>query len=126
MMSMSGGWFFVVASEAITVGNKQIALPGIGSYVALAIEHKNLDAIGYAIAAMTVVIIIYDQLLFRPLVVWADNFRVKEAAAQAPPHSWFLQLFQRAPTMHRAARPVAFGMRHLCEPGCSTFCRRRV
>jgi NitT/TauT family transport system permease protein len=68
MMSMSGGWFFVVASEAIVVGDLHIALPGIGSYVARAIEHRNLVAVGWAIVAMTITILIYDQLLFRPLV----------------------------------------------------------
>ncbi|MDN5873144.1 MAG: ABC transporter permease subunit, partial [Sinobacteraceae bacterium] len=73
MMSMSGGWFFVVASEAITVGNHSILLPGIGSYVAVAIEQKNLNAIGWAIGAMLVVILLYDQLLFRPLITWGDR-----------------------------------------------------
>ena len=57
MMSMSGGWFFVVASEAITVGNTTITLPGIGSYIALAIKHENLAAIGWAVLAMLLVII---------------------------------------------------------------------
>ncbi len=113
MMSMSGGWFFVVASEAITVGDQQIALPGIGSYVALAIERENLGAIGYAVLAMTVVIIVYDQLLFRPLVVWADNFRVTQVAAQAVPHSWFLHLLRRASVMQRAARPASIGLHRL-------------
>ncbi len=113
MMSMSGGWFFVVASEAITVGDQQIMLPGIGSYVALAIQQENLAAIGAAILAMTVVILIYDQLLFRPLVVWADNFRAEQTAAQTTPHSWFLQLLRRSRTIHLGARPVAFGMRRL-------------
>ena len=105
MMSMSGGWFFVVASEAITVGNQQIALPGIGSYVALAISQENLGAIGYAILAMTVVIVIYDQLLFRPLVVWADGFRVEQTAAQTSPHSWFLQLLRRSRAISLANSP---------------------
>src|SRR6202161_520690 len=67
MMSMSGGWFFVVAAEAITVGHTTVTLPGVGSYIALAIEQKNLHAIGWAIAAMFVVILLFDQLLFRPL-----------------------------------------------------------
>ena len=70
MMSMSGAWFFVVASEAITVGDKTITLPGIGSYVAIAIDHKSLPAVGWSILAMTVVILLYDQLIFRPLVAW--------------------------------------------------------
>ncbi len=62
MMSMSGGWFFVVASEAISVGNLQIALPGVGSYVAMAIQQRNLAAVGWAILAMTIAILLYDQL----------------------------------------------------------------
>jgi NitT/TauT family transport system permease protein len=113
MMSMSGGWFFVVASEAITVGDQQIALPGIGSYVALAIRRENLGAIGWAILAMTAVIIVYDQLLFRPLVVWADNFRVTQVAAQTVPHSWFLQLLRSSRMMLLAVRPAAFVMRRM-------------
>ena len=78
MMSMSGSWFFVVASEAISVGHTNIALPGIGSYIALAIEQGNLRAIGWAIAAMLIVILLYDQLIFRPLVVWSDRFRIDQ------------------------------------------------
>src|ERR1700675_790543 len=64
MMSMSGGWFFVVAAEAITVGNTTITLPGVGSFIAKAIEHRDLAAVTWAIAAMLVVILAYDQLLF--------------------------------------------------------------
>ena len=78
MMSMSGGWFFVVASESISVGHTTVALPGVGSYIALAIEQKNLHAIGWAIATMLIVILLYDQLLFRPLVAWVDRFRVEQ------------------------------------------------
>src|SRR5690349_17960595 len=63
MMSMSGGWFFVVASEAIRVGHTAVALPGVGSYIALAIEQRNLAAIGWAILTMLVVILLYDQLI---------------------------------------------------------------
>ena len=86
MMSMSGGWFFVVASEAITVGNTTVTLPGVGSYVALAIEQQNLAAIGCAILTMLLVIIAYDQLLFRPLVAWADKFRFEQTASGNAPH----------------------------------------
>jgi NitT/TauT family transport system permease protein len=96
MMSMSGGWFFVVASEAISVGQVSVALPGVGSYVALAIQRQDLTAIGWAIFTMTVVIVLYDQLLFRPLVTWADKFRAEQAAAEVTPQSWVLNLFGRA------------------------------
>ena len=73
MMSMSGGWFFVVASEAITVGDNTWTLPGIGSYVAAANNDGTLGAIGAAIVAMLMVILLYDQLLFRPLVAWSAS-----------------------------------------------------
>jgi NitT/TauT family transport system permease protein len=96
MMSMSGGWFFVVASEAITVGNKTIVLPGIGAYLAQAIQEKNLAAVGWVVLAMVLVIILYDQLLFRPLVAWADKFRFELTAAQTTPESWFLTVLVRS------------------------------
>ncbi len=108
MMSMSGGWFFVVASEAISVGNEQIALPGIGTYVALAIERQNLGAIGWALGAMTVVILLYDQLMFRPLVVWADHFRYEQAAAQTVPHSWFLNVLRQGRILPLTIRPLEY------------------
>ncbi|MBW8831489.1 MAG: ABC transporter permease subunit [Burkholderiales bacterium] len=95
MMSMSGGWFFVVASEAISVSNQSIKLPGVGSYIALAIEAKDLGAIGWAIAGMLVGILLYDQLLFRPLVAWADKFRFEESGSETAPQSWLLSWLRR-------------------------------
>ncbi|MBY8946844.1 ABC transporter permease subunit [Pseudomonas sp. SH10-3B] len=107
MMSMSGGWFFVVASEAITVGDKTITLPGVGSYLALAIAQKDLHAVGYVILAMIAVILIYDQFLFRPLVAWADKFRMETTASQgAAPQSWLLNLIQRTRVVQRILRPI--------------------
>jgi NitT/TauT family transport system permease protein len=96
MMSMSGGWFFVVAAEAINVGNTKVTLPGVGSYVALAIEQRNLGAIGWAIAAMFVVILVYDQLLFRPLIASADWFRLEQEAGLSQSHSWALTMMRRS------------------------------
>ncbi len=110
MMSMSGGWFFVVASEAITVGDQHITLPGIGSYVALAIEHKDLIAVGSAILAMTVVIVLYDQLMFRPLVAWADKFRFENVGSQLAPESWLLDVLQRTRFVHAVTAPVGRAM----------------
>jgi NitT/TauT family transport system permease protein len=95
MMSMSGGWFFVVASEAISVGNTTVNLPGIGSYLALAIDHKRIDAVFAAIIAMLAVIIAYDQLLFRPLVTYGSRFRVELTAGEQTERSWLIQLFNR-------------------------------
>jgi NitT/TauT family transport system permease protein len=108
MMSMSGAWFFVVVSEAVTVGQVTITLPGIGSYVALAIEQRNLVAIGWAILAMALVILAYDQLLFRPLVAWSEKFTVELSARQtAPPQSWLLNFIQRAQLARRVWMPFA-------------------
>jgi NitT/TauT family transport system permease protein len=104
MMSMSGGWFFVVASEAISVGNTTISLPGIGSYLALAIDERRVDAVVAAIVAMFVVILIYDQLLFRPVVAWASKFRVELTAGQTTDESWALTIFQRARWLRLVAR----------------------
>ncbi len=96
MMSMSGGWFFVTISEAISVGKTNIALPGVGSWIAVAIAQKNLPAIFEAIGAMLVVILIYDQLLFRPLVAWADRFRVSSEPSEEAPQSWALTIYRRS------------------------------
>jgi NitT/TauT family transport system permease protein len=95
MVSMSGGWFFVVASEAISVGNTTISLPGVGSYLALAIDQKRIDAVVAAIVVMLVVIIAYDQLFFRPLVAFGGRFRVELSASQEEETSWVSQLFRR-------------------------------
>jgi NitT/TauT family transport system permease protein len=107
MMSMSGGWFFVVASESITVGNTTVTLPGIGSYVALAIQRQNLPAIGYAILTMLLVIIAYDQLLFRPVVAWADKFRFEQTASATAPTSWMLDLFRHTRALRALTYPFA-------------------
>ncbi len=95
MMSMSGGWFFVVASEAISVSNQNIKLPGIGSYIAAAIEARDLGAIGWAIATMLIGVLLYDQLFFRPLLAWADKFRFEETGSETAQQSWLLVWLRR-------------------------------
>jgi NitT/TauT family transport system permease protein len=95
MMSMSGGWFFVVASEAVSVGDNTWKLPGIGSYVALALEKQDIWAVGWAILAMLVVILAYDQLLFRPLVAWSSKFRFETTASATAVDPWVLRLVRR-------------------------------
>lgn len=85
MVSFSAGWFFIIVSEAISVANHDISLPGIGSYIAKAIQEANPRAIGYAIFTMFVVILIYDQLLFKPLVKWSERFQTTEDEASDQP-----------------------------------------
>jgi NitT/TauT family transport system permease protein len=105
MMSMSGSWFFVVASEAISVGNTTVTLPGVGSYIALAIQQQNLKAVVWAILTMLIVILIYDQILFRPLVAWADRFRFDQEPGIVVPQSWVLNILRRSRIIDRLTRP---------------------
>lgn len=99
MMSMSAGWFFVVASEAVSVSNQQILLPGIGSYIALAIKTANMTAILYAILTMLIVILAYDQILFRPLVAWAEKFKMEHVSNEREVKSWLISLLRRTRLM---------------------------
>ncbi|MEE7463864.1 sulfonate ABC transporter permease [Methylobacterium fujisawaense] len=94
MMSMSGGWFFVVASEAISVGDSKLTLPGIGAWLSIAIERRDIPAVGWAVLAIALVIVVYDQLVFRPIVAWADKFRFEQVAAQRRPRSWVYDLLR--------------------------------
>ncbi len=96
MMSMSGGWFFLVASEAISVAGQDIRLPGIGAYIETAIEARDVHAILWAIVAMLAGIVLYDQLFFRPLLAWADKFRFEESPGDIAQRSWLLDLGRRS------------------------------
>jgi NitT/TauT family transport system permease protein len=113
MMSMSGSWFFVVASEAITVGDTTVTLPGVGSYIAMAVQERNLTAVGWAILTMLLVILLYDQLLFRPLVAWADRFRFEQEGTVAAPRSWVLDVLRRSRLIAWIVRAVTTRVRRL-------------
>ena len=113
MMSMSGAWFFVVASEAITVGKTTVELPGIGSWLAVAIDRGDVAAVGWAVATMGVVIVIYDQLVFRPVVAWADKFRFEQTASQDRPSSWFYDILRHTRALPRLFRPIGWAWSRL-------------
>jgi len=113
MMSMSGGWFFVVAAEAISVGNTNISLPGMGSYIATAIAAQDLRAVGLAILTMLVVILLYDQLLFRPLVAWGDRFRFEQEPGAVAPRSWVLEALTRSQLVVSVFRRARRSMRRV-------------
>lgn len=102
MISMSAGWFFVVASEAIFVSHQQILLPGIGSYITVAIQSADMRAIGYAVLTMFIVILIYDQLLFRPLVAWSEKFKSDLVTGDQPEaQSWVISVLRRTRFLRR-------------------------
>lgn len=101
MISLSAGWFFVVASEAISVSNQDILLPGIGSYIAVAISESNLSAIIYAIITMFIVILFYDQLLFRPLLAWTEKFKAENREESFITRPWFYSVLTKAAWLKR-------------------------
>ena len=98
MMSVSGGWFFVVASEVISVVGRTRPqfLPGIGSYIGRAIQEANVLAMVYAGVTLLIIVLIYDQLLFRPIVAWAEKFKFEQSESADTAQSWMLTLIQRA------------------------------
>jgi NitT/TauT family transport system permease protein len=96
MMSFGGGWFFVAQSEAISVMNKDIKLPGLGSYMAQAIERGDNTAALWAVLAMVALILVSDQLVWRPLLAWADKFKIEATGSSTPATSWFYQLLRGA------------------------------
>jgi NitT/TauT family transport system permease protein len=111
MMSMAGGWFFLMISESFRLGDLDFRLPGIGSYMSVAVEQGEVPAILWAILAMVLMIVALDQLLWRPVVVWAQKFRVEEGGAVLVQTSWFLNWLRRSPLLasvrrrlHRPAR----------------------
>lgn len=95
MMSFGGGWFFLAASEAITVLGKDIKLPGIGSYMATAIEKGDMKAIYLSIATMIIMIVVVDQLFWRPLVAWSQKFKMEQSEGDGQ-ESWFLDLLRKS------------------------------
>lgn len=94
MMSVSGGWFFVVAAEVIAVvGRDQDQyLPGIGAYIAVAVEQANVAAMVAAGVTLLILVVLYDQLVFRPIVAWAEKFRFEQSESEDVASSWMLTL----------------------------------
>ncbi|HMM20562.1 MAG TPA: ABC transporter permease subunit [Selenomonadales bacterium] len=106
MMSFGGGWFFLAASEAISVLGERIRLPGVGSYLALAVEAGDLQAILYSILTMVLMILLVDQLFWRPLVVWSQKFKIELSEAADLPSSWVYDLLQRSVAVNFVKRVV--------------------
>lgn len=113
MMSMGGGWFFLVASEAITVSNKHYSLPGVGSFAGAAIADGDLGKVGWAILAMIVLVVGVNVVFWRPLVAWSELFKNEQSEAASVTHSWVLDLLRRSHWPRalgllgrRVARPV--------------------
>ena len=124
MVSVSGGWFFVVASEAITVSGQSILLPGVGSFIATAIAQRDLAAIGDAVLVMFVVILLYDQLLFRPLIAWSRKFLGEPSADADNVRPWFLIVLQRA-RLFDLVQAGVLAINRIIDSAIAALARRR-
>ena len=117
MMSWAGGWFFLMAAEQFTVGNRSVPLPGLGSYLQAAANAGNVGALLLGLATLIVVIVLLDQFLWRPLLAWADRFKVEQTASGQAPTSFVLRGLQRSALMEwaseRAFQPAWEGLDRL-------------
>ena len=109
MMSWAGGWFFLMAAEIFTVGGRDFRLPGLGAYLHEAAQQGNMHAIAWGIGTLVLVIVLLDQFAWRPLLAWAERFKLEMVEGGQPPESWFYDLLRRA-------RLVAWTSRSLWRP----------
>ncbi len=116
MMSMAGGWFFLMISEAFVLGDRDFRLPGIGSYMTVAVARGNIPAMIWAVLAMVLMIVLLDQILWRPVVVWAQKFRVEEDGHQLAMSSWFLDLLRRSRMLRWLGRRLHPGVHGVLSP----------
>jgi NitT/TauT family transport system permease protein len=96
MLSMSGSWIFLIASESISVNKQTILLPGMGSYLRLAISQSSMTGVLYTIFTLFIVILLYDQLFFRPLLGWSKKFTFEQISQEYVTRSWLAILLQRS------------------------------
>lgn len=96
MMSWAGGWFFLMAAEIFTVGSRDFRLPGLGAYLSEAANQSNYIAIAWGLGALILLVVLLDQLVWRPLIAWSDRFKIEMVENDEPPTSWFYDLISSA------------------------------
>lgn len=119
MMSVGGGWFFLTASEMISVNNRTLALPGIGSYVEEAAAEQNLGRVGLSIVTMVIVVLLIDFFLWKPLTAWAEKFRLTQNQSSEPRKSLVLTVLRLSginDQLARLGRPISTLLDRLTRP----------
>jgi NitT/TauT family transport system permease protein len=116
MMSMAGGWFFLTVTEAFVLGDKDFRLPGIGSYMSVAINHGDVPAMIYGVVAMVLMIVAVDQLFWRPIVAWSQKFKLEETEAAQPVRSFMLNFLQQSRLVRWVDAHVWTPLMHLGQP----------
>jgi NitT/TauT family transport system permease protein len=134
MMSWAGGWFFLMASEIFTVGSRDFRLPGIGAYLQTAASTGDIHAVIAGVVVLVLTIIILDQIIWRPVLAWADKFKVDMVAGAAPPESWVRDVLARSWLLEIISRHVLapffekvdhlFSARAAAQPAGDTPARR--
>ncbi|MFI5184687.1 MAG: ABC transporter permease [Vicinamibacteria bacterium] len=125
MMSMAGGWFFLMITEAFRLGDHDFRLPGLGSYMSVAVHEGKPLAMTLAVVAMMLMIVALDQLLWRPVVVWAQRFRVEETTSAETSRSWLLELVRRSGFVRRVQYWRHNRLRHYHGPSVAQRLVRR-
>lgn len=126
MVSMSASWFFVVLSETIIVAHQNIRLPGVGSYISLAIMQHQLAPVGYAILTMIIVIFLYDQILFRPLITWSEKFKMEQSPDEEEYQSWLIDLMRNSRLIRRFNHSLNHLKSHIIHSPLFQFNRNRT
>jgi NitT/TauT family transport system permease protein len=101
MMSVAGGWFFLMACEMFVLGSRDFRLPGLGSYLQTAASAGDTTSILWGVATMIAVIVLLDQLVWRPVIAWTEKFKVEQVESTDTPHSWVLNLIQHSQALSR-------------------------
>ncbi len=101
MMSVAGGWFFLMACEMFVLGSRDFRLPGLGSYLQTAASAGDTRSILWGVATMIAVIVLLDQFIWRPVIAWAEKFKVEQVESTDTPHSWVLDFIQHSRALAR-------------------------
>ena len=111
MMSVAGGWFFLMACEMFVLGSRDFRLPGLGSYLQTAASAGDTRSILWGVATMIAVIVLLDQFFWRPVIAWAEKFKVEQVESTDAPHSWVLDLIRHSRSLSeirkRTVRPMS-------------------
>jgi NitT/TauT family transport system permease protein len=106
MMSVAGGWFFLMACEMFVLGTNDFRLPGLGSYLQTAASAGDTEAILWGVGTMIAVIVLLDQIVWRPIIAWAEKFKMEQVESTDAPESWFLNLVQHSRLLVRLRKRV--------------------
>jgi NitT/TauT family transport system permease protein len=124
MMSVAGGWFFLMACEMFVLGDRDFRLPGLGSFLQTAAGHGDTRAILWGLAAMIGVIVLLDQLVWRPVIVWADKFKFEQVESASLTPNTVLQLLGRASFVIRGYRTAVRPIVEMLTPKFAAGARR--